>query len=90
MFCRGFLGYGFSRFGGGGGMLPMMFGLIIFLVVFFFIFKSMKVNSPSHLSTSSNSESNASALKILNERYAKGEINEDEYTKMKTLISAKN
>lgn len=91
MFCRGLLGYGYSRFGGGGGVFPMMIlGFLILLALFFLVFKAFKVNSHSYLSNSSNCQLNDSALKILNERYAKGEINEEEYTKMKILISNKN
>ena len=83
MFCRGFSGYGY---GGGGGMFIMMgFGFLIFLALIYLSFKLMKVNSPSLVSSSSNS-----ALSILNERYAKGEINEEEYTKKKIILSKKN
>jgi putative membrane protein len=81
MFCRGFSGYGY---GGGGGMFIMMgFGFLIFLVLIFLALKLMKANSP--LSLSSNS-----ALNILNERFANGEINEEEYTKKKIMLSKKN
>jgi putative membrane protein len=84
MFCRGFSGYGYG--GGGGGMFLMMgFGFLIFLALIFLAFKLIKVNSPSSFSLSSNS-----ALNILNERYAKGEINEEEYTKKKIILSKKN
>jgi len=85
MFCRGFSGYGnFGGHGGGGGMFIMMgLGFIIFLVLIFLAFKLMRSNSP--LSLSSNS-----ALNILNERFANGEINEEEYTKRKIILSKKN
>ena len=85
MFCRGFLGsgYGYGGCYGGGGMFLMMgFGFLIFLTLIFLAFKLMKVNSSSPFSLESNS-----ALNILNERYAKGEINEEEYTKKKIILS---
>jgi len=80
MLCNGFLG---SGYGGGGGMFLMMgFGFLIFLALIFLAFKLIKINSPLSL--------NNSALNILNEKYAKGEINEEEYTKKKIILSKKN
>ncbi|MCB2294015.1 SHOCT domain-containing protein [Clostridium algoriphilum] len=64
--------------------LMMGFGFLIFLALIFSAFKLMKLNSPSPFSLSSNS-----ALNILNERYAKDEINEEEYTKKKIILSKK-
>ena len=88
MLCRGFSGSGYSGYfggyGGGGGMFKMMgFGFLIFVALIFLAFKLMKANSSFSLSSNS-------ALNILDERYAKGEINEEEYTKMKIILSKKN
>lgn len=87
MFCRGFSGSGYGNFGGnigGGGMFIMMgFGLLILIALIFLTFKLMKGNSPFSLSSNS-------ALNILNERYAKGEIDEEEYTKRKIILSKKS
>lgn len=85
MFCRGFLGYGNSGYYGGGMFLMMGFGFLIFLALIFLSLKLLKNNSHSNLSLSSNS-----ALNILNERYAKGEINEEEYTTRKLILNQKN
>ena len=87
MFCNGFSGYGY---GGGGGMFLMMgFGFLIFLALIFLAYKLMKGHS--HLSSLNNSTfSNNSALNILNERFAKGEIDEEEYTKRKNILNQKN
>lgn len=80
--CRGFLNNGnYGHFSGyyGGGMIFMMgFGLLILLAI---VLKLVKQNSISNFSTHSNS-----ALDILNERLAKGEINEEEYNKVKTML----
>lgn len=83
MFCNRFLG---SSYGNGGGMfLMMILGFLIFLVLIFFAFKIMKSNSTLPISSSGNS-----ALNILNERYANGEIDDEEYTKKKVILSKKN
>ena len=81
LFCRRFLGGGF---GGGGMFLMMGFRFLITLAIVFLILKIMKANPPSYFSPLSDS-----ALNILNERYAKGEINEDEYTKKKIILTKK-
>ncbi|WP_298844226.1 SHOCT domain-containing protein [Clostridium sp.] len=65
--------------------LMMGIGFLIFLLLIFLAFRLMKVNSPSPYSLSNNS-----ALNILNESYAKDDINEDEYYKKKISLSKKN
>ena len=69
MFCRGLLGFVYGNFGGGGMFILMGFGLLIFLVLIIFVFKNTKANPTSNFSFS-----NSSALTILNERFAKGEM----------------
>jgi putative membrane protein len=82
MFCRGFGGFGSGYFSGGGMFIMMGFGLLIFLALIFLGLKLMKTHPHSNLSASSDS-----ALNILNERYARGEINDEEYTKKKTILT---
>lgn len=96
MFCHRLLGSGYERFGGpgggfGGGMFIMMgFGFLVFLALIFLAYKLMKTHHThqSHLSAPSNLENNA-AIIILNQRFANGEIDEEEYIKRKTILSQK-
>ncbi|MCR3761206.1 SHOCT domain-containing protein [Clostridium felsineum] len=63
-------------------MIFMMgFGMIIFLAIVFIIFKLSKQNNNAFFYNDDNS-----ALNILRERFAKGEINEEEYNKMKAAL----
>ena len=72
---------------GGWGMFPMMllfFGLF-FVAMFFFArgcMGGMRRWGPSH----SWGDPTHSALQILNERFAKGEIQKEEYNERKTAI----
>lgn len=83
--CRGFLNSGnyghFNGYNGGGMILMMGFGLLIFLTMVFIIFKLVKQTTIPNFSKYNNS-----ALDILNERLAKGEINEEEYNKVKVML----
>jgi putative membrane protein len=74
-----------SWIGGGfaGGIFSLLlWGLIIFLVVFFIIklFGSINSNKSGQFRDKNDS------LEILKMRYAKGEINQDEYVKMKSVL----
>lgn len=74
-----------------GGMMGFGFGIISFVVqllflaaIIFLIFIAIKkLNLQDHQKGSNNDNS----LQILKERYAKGEINEDEYKKMKDILN---
>ena len=85
MFCRGFSGFLGTGSGGGGMFLMMGFGFLIFLALILLTFKLIKNNSHSNFSVSNNS-----ALNILNDRYAKGEIDEEEYSKKKIILNQKS
>lgn len=94
--CNGLFSSGYERFGGhgggfGGGMFLMMgFGFLVFLALLFITYKLMKGHHSNHsyLAAPSNIENNV-AISVLNERFAKGEIDEEEYIKRKTILSQK-
>lgn len=70
-------GYGFSRFGMmGGGFMMFLWPLVIGLILYF-TFKS----SNRHHSVGNNR-----ALEILDEKFATGEITEEEYLHKKKII----
>lgn len=69
---------GFNRFGWmGGGFMMMLWPLVIGLI-FYFTFRS---------SRRFNTHDSYSALEILNEKFASGEITEQEYLHKKKILS---
>ncbi|WP_010233683.1 SHOCT domain-containing protein [Clostridium arbusti] len=66
--------YGF----GYGGMFMMLVPIILIAIIVYAIIKLK--DHPSH------GDNNNRALDILNERYARGEINEEEYKQKKNTI----
>ena len=83
MFCGGFRSFGFNSSGslGFGWMfLAMGFRLLIFVGLIFLTVKLFKsfTNKSNDLMT------------ILNEKFARGEISEEEYLKRKTILSQRN
>lgn len=83
MFCRGFGGYGFGSGGsiGFGWMfLAMGFRLLIFIVLIVLAVKLFhKYNNKSN-----------NSLRILDEKFAAGEISEEDYLKRRAILSHKN
>lgn len=82
MFCRGLGPYGFGAAdfpGGGFWYIMMAVRVLIFIGIIIVGVKLYKkyTNQPT------------SALKTLDERFAKGEIDEEEYIKRKTILSQK-
>jgi len=68
---------GFGMFRGGG-----ILGIIIIVIAIYFVIKYLNENkNDSYIFRKKNS-----AIDILNERYAKGEINEEEYNKRKSML----
>jgi putative membrane protein len=61
----------------GGGWLMIFWIVLVIALIFFFVIYSRQ----------SNQRRNKSALDILNERYARGEIDEEEYEKKKKNLT---
>ena len=78
MFCNGF-GPAIS-IGYGGMFLAMGFRILIFIALLVFAFKLFK-----NYTNKSND-----AMKILNEKFASGDITQEEYLKRKSILSQKN
>lgn len=79
----GYGGYGYGMMGYGWGWIMMIGVLVIVVLGVLALFRYLQ--HPS--STSRNNASN-SALDILNERYARGEISDEEYKRKKTEMKA--
>ncbi|MCB2295284.1 SHOCT domain-containing protein [Clostridium algoriphilum] len=73
------MGYRYSMMGGWSWMMMIMPMIIIGIVVFT-VFKVLQNNNVKDIGTKDNS------LGILNERFARGEIDEDEYNRKKSVL----
>ena len=81
MFCNGYGGFGpVSNIGYGGMFLAIGFRMLVFIVLIVLAVKLFK----------SYSNKSSSAMKILNEKFANGEMNQEEYLKRKEILSQKN
>ena len=69
-------GMGMRMFNSGGGFMMMIFFAVILFLVFYFV---------KHLISRKVGDSD-SAIQILKERFAKGEITQTEYIEMKKLV----
>ena len=72
------MGYGNSIMRGWFGM--MIIPIIIIGIVVFMVYKPLQDNNSKDIGARDNS------INILNERFARGEINEDEYNHKKDLL----
>ena len=75
---RGCGGFGYNGFGGGSFM--MIIPILIVGLIIYAVFKLL--NQPRNNASMDNSQ----ALNILMERYASGEISEEEYANKKKLL----
>lgn len=78
MFCNGF---GFRGMYGAGSFLMMIPMIILLLAVIYFVYKLVNGNRLNIAESSS-----LKAMDILNERFAKGEISEEEYNSKRKRI----
>ena len=72
------MGFGYNMMRGGTGM--MIIPIILIAVVIFLVYKQGGNNKFRDISSKDN------ALDILNQRFASGEINEEEYNKKKNIL----
>ncbi|SHH28899.1 SHOCT domain-containing protein [Thermosipho atlanticus] len=73
-------------FGWFGWLMPII-GIVVFIFVAFLIYKLLKhIFTASSFHNDTYSETTNKSLKILNERFARGEINEEEYKRLKNII----
>jgi len=74
------MGYGYGMMGYGWGWF-MMIGVVVLTVV-----GIVALINYLQLTSKTNERSNNNALNILNERYASGEITEEEYNQKKSQL----
>lgn len=74
------MGYGYGMMGYGWGWF-MMIGVVVLTVL-----GIVALINYLHISSKPNGRYDNNALNILNERYARGEITEEEYNQKKTQL----
>ena len=86
-------GYGFEHgyeFMRGGMICMMIFGLVMIGTVVYFALKgSHNHNQSKSFAYNNNNSGSDRALEILNEKFANGEIGEEEYSSKRKLISGR-
>ena len=81
---RGFVGHGFGMF---PHILGMLVAVVLLVLLVIFIIKMIKhKGSFSQFHQVHNKNIGGNAIALLNERYAKGEIGDEEYQKIKAEI----
>lgn len=85
MYCNVFggSGYGFGRMYGGPNFFMMIPMIVLLLVIVYLIFKAY---NNRQLASVVSPPASSKAINILNERFAKGEITEEEYKSIKEQI----
>lgn len=81
----GMFGFGGYGYGGINWILPLTMGIfriVLLVIAIYFIYKLFSRNNRSYKANPNYS----SAMAILNERFAKGEINEEEYKAKKQQL----
>lgn len=77
---NGFMGGGFM----GGGIFGMFINILIIALIAYLIFKL--VQNLGNNGAGNSRKSNRDSVQILKERYARGDIDEDEYLKRKDIL----
>lgn len=72
------MGYGYGMLGGFGMIIPL-------ILIGLAIYTGVSLSQSGHKNYS-NSRGGNDAMDILNQRYANGEISEDEYSKKKKML----
>lgn len=70
----------------GNMFLAWLIPFILILLIGFALYMIFRKNREAKSQDSSNTNNTESALRILNERYARGEIDEDEFKRMKNNL----
>lgn len=81
--------YQHAGFGWGGGIIALIFFLIFLAAIIWCVSAVMRQGAHAHFHdhhTSAAPPAQSDALKILNERFARGEIDDEEYTKRRDLL----
>jgi putative membrane protein len=73
----------FNHMGWIGGGIAMFIGLVLIALVVYWLYTMAHKQNHSFYSASNNNTDSTNAMSILNERYARGEIGEDEYKRKK-------
>ncbi|HUW80083.1 MAG TPA: SHOCT domain-containing protein [Acidocella sp.] len=81
----GMMGGWGGGYGGGGGIM-MIFGAVIIVALLVFIFRALAWTAHAPHQPMSHSRATSAGLHALDERYARGEINREEYLQKKRDI----
>lgn len=80
------MGYGGWGGYGGGGWLMMIFGAVIVVALLVFIFRALSWTAHAPHQQMPHSGASSAGLHALDERYARGEVNREEYLQKKRDI----
>jgi putative membrane protein len=84
-YCQGVLGQGMMGGGGFIGLLCMLIFLVLFVILIMAVIK-MFHHGTGPIEKKESLDFSGNALLILNERYARGEISDEEYIRMKAEL----
>ena len=83
--------YGWSDQGmGGGWLVMMMLGMLLFAAILAFGLVALWRHSRSGSESTTTTPSGASAIAILQERFARGELTEEEYLRRLAMLKGQS